>query len=194
MPQIKNVGVFCGSKPGLNDQYADAAKALGKKMADRGMGLVFGGGKIGLMGEVADQVLANGGKVTGIIPQFLNDLEVAHEGVTDLIIVDTMHERKSIMYSKSDAFLILPGGLGTLDECMEIITWKQLRLHELPIVILDICGYWGALRVLFEDIVKGGFAHHKCLDLFTIVESVDEIFEAFNTNTVVDPLILKSHL
>jgi uncharacterized protein (TIGR00730 family) len=146
------------------------------------------------MGEVADQVLANGGKVTGVIPHFLNDLEVAHKEVTELIAVESMHERKHVMFSKSDAFVILPGGLGTLDECMEIITWKQLQVHTRPIVILDVDGYWKSLRVLFQDIVDGGFAHPKALDLFSIVESVDGIFEAITAAPEPDPIVLESHL
>jgi uncharacterized protein (TIGR00730 family) len=146
------------------------------------------------MGEVADQVLAGGGKVTGVIPHFLNDLEIAHGGVTELITVDNMHERKYIMYDKSDAFVILPGGLGTLDECMEILTWKQLQVHASPIVILDIDGYWKALRILFQDIVDGGFAHPKALDLFTIVDSVADVFDAIATASEPDPIILESHL
>ena len=146
------------------------------------------------MGEVADQVLAGGGKVTGVIPQFLNDLEVAHRGVTELITVDSMHERKYLMYNKSDAYVILPGGLGTLDELMEILTWKQLQIHISPIIILDVDGYWGALRLLFQDIIDGGFAHPKALDLFSIVDSVDGVFDAIDASLSPDPIVLESHL
>jgi hypothetical protein len=163
-------------------------------MAERGIGLVFGGGRIGIMGEIADHVLTSGGTVTGVIPHFLNDLEVAHQGVTELITVESMHERKHIMFTKSDAFVILPGGLGTLDECMEIITWKQLQVHDRPIVILDVDGYWKSLKVLFDDIVKGGFAHPKALDLFTIVDSVDGVFDAIADAPEPDPIVLESHL
>jgi len=145
------------------------------------------------MGDVANQVLANGGRVTGVIPHFLDDLEVAHTGVTELITVNSMHERKHIMYDKSDAFVILPGGFGTLDECMEILTWKQLQIHAFPVIILDIDGYWQSLRMLFNDIVNGGFAHPKSLDLFTIVDSVNGVFEAISEAPEPDPIVLDSH-
>ena len=145
MKNIKTIAVYCGSRAGSIGVYKDTARELGRQLAERDIHLVFGGGRIGLMGEVADQVLANGGKVTGIIPHFLNELEVAHQGVTELITVDNMPERKHLMFSKSDAFVILPGGLGTLEECLEILTWKQLLLHKSPIVILDVEGYWKTL-------------------------------------------------
>ena len=194
MENIKAIAVYCGSKPGASPVYASAARELGKQIAERNIRLVFGGGRIGLMGEVADQVLGNGGEVTGVIPHFLNDLEVAHKDVTELITVSSMHERKQIMFSRSDAFVILPGGLGTLDECMEIITWKQLQVHSRPLVILDVEGYWQSLRVLFQDIVDGGFAHPKALELFTIVDRVDEVFTAIAAAPEPDPVVLESHL
>ena len=129
-----------------------------------------------------------------MIPQFLDDLEVAHSGVTELITVKDMHERKALMYKKSDAFVILPGGLGTLDECMEILTWKQLQIHKSPIIILDVAGYWGTLKLLFQDIVDGGFAHSKALDLFSTVDNVDDVFEAIDASSISDPIVLESHL
>jgi uncharacterized protein (TIGR00730 family) len=194
LEHIKAIAVYCGSKSGLKKAYVTVAQELGSQIASRGIRLIFGGGRIGLMGEVADQVLAGGGKVTGVIPHFLDNLEVAHGGVTELITVDSMHERKYIMYNKSDAFVILPGGLGTLDECMEILTWKQLQIHASPVVILDIDGYWKALRILFQDIVDGGFAHPKALDLFSIVDNVDDVFDAIAAASEPDPIILESHL
>ena len=194
MKNINSIAVYCGSKLGTKSTYAMTARELGSQMAARGIRLVFGGGRIGIMGEVADQVLADGGKVTGVIPHFLNDLEVAHKGVTELITVENMHERKHIMFTRSDAFVILPGGLGTLDECLEIITWKQLQLHSCPIVILDVDGYWQSLETLFKDIVKGGFAHPKALDLVSIVDNVDAVFEAINSAPKPDPIVMDSHL
>ena len=194
MKDIKSIAVYCGSKPGAKSAYAIVARELGAQMAARGIRLVFGGGRMGIMGEVADQVLAGGGKVTGVIPHFLDDLEVAHKGVTELIVVENMHERKHIMYTRSDAFVILPGGLGTLDECMEIITWKQLQIHACPIIILDVDGYWRSLRELFKDIVEGEFAHPKALELFSIVNSVDGVFEAINSAPEPDRIVLESHL
>ena len=192
--KITTIAVFCGSKSGTKKIFVEAAQELGNQISKRGISLIFGGGRVGLMGEVADQVLAGGGKVTGVIPQFLNDLEVAHRGVTELITVDSMHERKYLMYNKSDAYVILPGGLGTLDELMEILTWKQLQIHISPIIILDVDGYWGALRLLFQDIIDGGFAHPKALDLFSIVDSVDGVFDAIDASLSPDPILLESHL
>ena len=194
MENVKSIAVYCGSKLGVKSTYAAAARELGAQMAARGISLVFGGGRIGIMGEVADQILAEGGRVTGVIPHFLDDLEVAHKGVTELILVESMHERKNIMFTRSDAFVILPGGFGTLDECMEIITWKQLQIHSSPIIILDVDGYWQSLKTLFEDIVEGGFAHPKALELFSIVDSVDGIFEAITTTEKPDSIVLESHL
>ncbi len=194
MDNIKAIAVYCGSKSGASPVYTATARELGVQLAERNIRLVFGGGRIGIMGEVANQVLENGGEVTGVIPHFLNDLEVAHNDVTELITVESMHERKHIMFNRSDAFVILPGGLGTLDECMEIITWKQLQVHSRPIVILDVGGYWKSLRVLFQDIVDGGFAHPKALELFSIVDSVDGIFEAISAAPEPDPVVLESHL
>ncbi len=193
LKNIKAITVYCGSKSGKKKAYAEIAQELGGEIAKRGIQLVFGGGRIGLMGDVANQVLANGGRVTGVIPHFLDDLEVAHTGVTELITVNSMHERKHIMYDKSDAFVILPGGFGTLDECMEILTWKQLQIHAFPVIILDIDGYWQSLRMLFNDIVNGGFAHPKSLDLFTIVDSVNGVFEAISEAPEPDPIVLDSH-
>jgi len=194
MDNIKSIAVYCGSKLGANPAYAMAAREFGKQIAARGIRLVFGGGRIGMMGEIANQVLAEGGTVTGVIPHFLNNLEVAHKDVTEFIAVESMHERKHIMFTRSDAFVILPGGLGTLDECMEIITWKQLQIHTCPIIILDVNGYWRSLKTLFKDIINGGFAHPKALELFSIVDSVDGIFKAITGAPEPDPIVLKSHL
>lgn len=194
MSDIKSIAVYCGSKLGAKRVYAEAARELGAQMAARGIRLVFGGGHIGLMGEVANQVLAAGGQVTGIIPHFLNDLEVGHKNVTELITVESMHERKHLMFTKSDAFVILPGGLGTLDECMEIITWKQLQIHTRPIVILDVDGYWRSLKKLFQDLVAGDFTHPKALELFSVVDNVDGVFDAIFAAAKPDPIVLESHL
>jgi uncharacterized protein (TIGR00730 family) len=123
MEKLDAIAVFCGSREGSDPAYAQAARQLGAEMAARGIGLVFGGGRIGLMGTIADAVLKGGGHVTGVIPEFLDQLEVSHDGVSELIKVGSMHARKNTMFARADAFVILPGGLGTLDECMEIITW-----------------------------------------------------------------------
>jgi uncharacterized protein (TIGR00730 family) len=194
MNDVSTIAVYCGSKLGAHPAFAKMAQELGQQIAERGIHLVFGGGRVGLMGEVANQALERGGMVTGVIPHFLDDLEVSHNGISELITVDSMHERKRIMYDKSDAFVIMPGGLGTLDECMEILTWKQLQLHSRPVIILDVDGYWEPLRILFESIIVGGFAHPKAFDLFTIVDSVDGVFKAITSAPDPDPIVLDSHL
>ncbi|MAF49271.1 MAG: TIGR00730 family Rossman fold protein [Rhodospirillales bacterium] len=194
MENIKAIAVFCGSREGADPAYAEAARALGHALAERGIELVFGGGRIGLMGVLADAALAGGGRVTGVIPDFLDDLEVGHDAATTLIKVGSMHARKSTMFSRADAFVILPGGLGTLDECMEIITWKQLRQHAKPIVVLDVAGYWRHLHALVEDIIHAGFAHPKARQLFTSVARVEDVFQAITDAPEPDREVLESHL
>jgi len=194
MEKLDAIAVFCGSREGADPAYAQAARQLGAEMAGRGIGLVFGGGRIGLMGIIADAVLKGGGHVTGVIPEFLDQMEVSHDGVSELIKVASMHERKNTMFARADAFVILPGGLGTLDECMEIITWKQLRQHSKPIVVLDVAGYWRGLMALVDDVIDAGFAHPKARQLFTSVTSVEDVFAAINEAPEPDPIVLDSHL
>jgi hypothetical protein len=194
MEKLDAIAVFCGSREGADPAYAQAARQLGAEMAARGIGLVFGGGRIGLMGIIADAVLKGGGHVTGVIPEFLDQMEVSHDGVSELIKVASMHERKNTMFARADAFVILPGGLGTLDECMEIITWKQLRQHSKPIVVLDVAGYWRGLMALVDDVIDAGFAHPKARQLFTSVTSVEDVFAAINEAPEPDPIVLDSHL
>ena len=145
MRDIKSVCVYCGSSSRVRQSYKDAAVELGLILAREGIRLVYGGGQVGIMGIIADTVLKNGGEVTGIIPHFLNESEVGKADVTELIAVDSMHVRKQIMAEKSDAFIVLPGGFGTLDEFFEILTWRQLKLHDKPIVIADVESYWAPL-------------------------------------------------
>jgi uncharacterized protein (TIGR00730 family) len=142
---ITSVCVFCGASSGGNPIYIQTAKAVGKLLASQNITLVFGGGKIGMMGAVADAVLEQGGKVIGVIPQFLKTKEVAHLDVSELIVVDSMHERKTIMHQLSDAVMVLPGGYGTLDELFEMLTWGQLGLHQKPIGLLNVEGYFDGL-------------------------------------------------
>ncbi len=194
MKQIRAIGIFCGSRSGLDPAFAEAARALGAELAARGIKLVFGGGRIGLMGIVADAVLEGGGRAMGVIPGFLDELEVGHDGLSEMVEVGSMHERKARMFVASDAFVVLPGGLGTLDEAFEVITWKQLRLHEKPIVLLDVAGYWSGFSGLIEGAVAGGFAHPKVRDLFSIVASVEEIFPAIESAPEPSREILDSHL
>ena len=174
---MEKVCVFTGAASGINKVYKDAAYQMGQMLALRGLSLVYGGGKLGLMGAVADGMLAANGKVTGIIPKFLDNVEVGHQGVTDLHIIDSMHERKAMMYDAADAFVILPGGLGTLDETMEIITWRQLGLHQKPIIIVNLNGYWDSMLLMFQNIIDQGFMHHGHTGHFDQVEDLDSLMD-----------------
>ena len=152
MKNISCLAVFCGSRNGKANLYSAAAQELGEEMHARGIDLVYGGGSTGIMGELANTLLNKGGRVTGVIPHFLYEREVGYENVTELIKVDTMHIRKQIMYDRADGFVILPGGLGTLEECFEVIAWKQLKLHNKPIILLNIRNCWDNIAALVEEI------------------------------------------
>ncbi|MBW3097895.1 TIGR00730 family Rossman fold protein [Pseudohoeflea coraliihabitans] len=159
---IRTICIYCGSQPGLNPAYRDAARILGAAMAERGIGLVYGGGTCGIMGTIADAVLEGHGHVTGIIPEFLMDKEASHESLerlNALHITRDMHERKHLMFEKSDAFVALPGGIGTLEELIEIMTWAQLGRHAKPIVLADIDGFWAPLKSLIDHMTNQGFIH-----------------------------------
>jgi hypothetical protein len=151
---IQRVLVFCGSSPGARPEYAESASALGRLLAQRGLGLVYGGARVGLMGAVADGALAAGGEVIGVIPRSLVEHEIAHTGLSDLREVTTMHERKALMAELSDAVIALPGGTGTLDELFELFTWSQLGLHRMPIGVLDVAGYWQPLLAMLDHMVN----------------------------------------
>ena len=164
MDGLRQVCVFCGSKVGRRPEYEHAAVTLGKELARRGAGLVYGGGSIGLMGAIADAVMAEGGEVTGVIPRDLFAVEVEHRSVTTLHRVDSMHERKALMYGLADAFVALPGGLGTLEELSETLTWVQIGLHAKPVGILDVAGYYDALQAFLEHSVAEGFTKARSLE------------------------------
>jgi uncharacterized protein (TIGR00730 family) len=172
MRQVRRVCVYCGSSGAVDDRYREAASELGRSLAAAGIGLVFGGGRIGLMGLVADAALAAGGHVIGVIPAALRDRELAHQGVSELVIVGNMHERKRMMTEKADAFAVLPGGIGTLDETFESLTWRQLGLHDKPIFLVDVAGYWQPLAELLDHIVGHGFAAPLVPRLIEIVPDV----------------------
>ena len=172
MSSIQRLCVYCGSSGAVDRQYREAASELGARLAAAGIGLVFGGGRVGLMGLLADAALAGGGEVIGIIPSRLRDAELAHPGATELVVVESMHERKRVMAEKADAFAVLPGGIGTLDEMFEILSWKQLGLHGKPILLADIGGYWAPLRALLDDIVAKGFARPEARELLRVVPTV----------------------
>ena len=180
MASVKRLCVYCGSSSRVDAIYRDASRTLGSILAAAGIELIYGGGRVGLMGILADAVLAGGGRVTGIIPAHLHDAEVGHHGISELLVVGSMHERKRLMFERSDAFVALPGGLGTLDETFEILTWKQLRLHDKPIVIVDIGGYWQKLLALIDQIVDEGFAAPGILGHFQTVERVEDVLPAIS--------------
>jgi hypothetical protein len=148
--------VFCGSSTPDDPRFADAARALGTELAERGIDLVYGGGRVGLMGVLADAALEAGGRVTGVIPVGLFSREVGHTGLTELYEVATMHERKQLMYDLADAFIALPGGLGTLDELAEVVTWAQLGLHRKPVALLDVDAFWDPLVAQLDRMVEVG--------------------------------------
>jgi len=172
---MKKLCVFTGAATGNDPRFADAAHQLGQILASRNLGLVYGGGKSGLMGKIADAVIAADGHATGIIPKFLDNVEIAHRGLNDLHVIDTMHERKNMMYEIADGFIIMPGGLGTLDETMEIITWRQLGLHRKPIIIANLHGYWDHMLLLFQNIIDEGFMHHGHTGHFEHVDDMDAL-------------------
>lgn len=155
--ELRSVTVFCGSNPGYDPAYAAAARELGTELAERDIGLVYGGGAVGLMGIVADATLAAGGRVTGVIPQHLWDKEVGHRGLTELLVVESMHERKLAMADRADGFIALPGGVGTLEELFEVLTWTQLGIHHKPVGVLDVAGFYAPLLAFLDTAVTAGF-------------------------------------
>lgn len=162
---MKRICVFCGSNKGAKPAYIEAAKSLGKVLVKKNIGLIYGGGKVGLMGVIADEVLAGGGEVIGVIPQSLVAREVAHQTVTQMHIVNSMHERKALMADLSDGFMALPGGMGTLDEFCEILTWAQLGIHQKPCGILNVENYFTPLLAMFDHAMREGFLRdtHRAL-------------------------------
>jgi uncharacterized protein (TIGR00730 family) len=175
MAVIKRLCVYCGSSPGVDPSYQTAAAQLGTRLAQSSVELIYGGGRVGLMGVLADAALAAGGRVTGVIPRLLHDREVAHPGVSDMIVVGSMHERKQRMFDLADAFVVLPGGLGTLDETIEILTWRQLGLHDKPVIIADIAAYWAPLLGLIEHVIADGFAYAPLRDYYRVVARVEDV-------------------
>jgi uncharacterized protein (TIGR00730 family) len=172
MPDIQSVAVFCGSNAGDDPVYRRAAEALGDGLARAGKTLIFGGGRVGLMGAVADAALKAGGRVVGVIPDFLTRREVAHPSVSELIVTDTMHVRKTRMFELADAFVSMPGGLGTFDETIEIITWRQLGLHDKPVLICDVAGSAAPLLAMIEAAIAHGFAGPEVRRLYQKVDGV----------------------
>ncbi len=178
---IRSVVVFCGSRVGHDPAWRNAAEALGRGLASSGIQLIYGGGRVGLMGAVADGALAGSGLVTGIIPDFLRAREVAHPGVTDLHVTDTMHRRKALMFERADAFVTLPGGLGTLDETIEIMTWRQLGLHDRPLLIANLNGWATDLLTLLNSFVTDGFTDASSRALYEVLPDVPAILRRLVT-------------
>ncbi len=175
MKSIHSLCVFCGSRAGADPAFSAAAEQLGRSLAARGVRLIYGGGSIGLMGILMQAVLDNGGQVTGVIPEFLMRREVGNPDLTELIVVDSMHERKRRMFELADAFAVLPGGLGSLDEAIEIITWRQLGLHSKPIAVLSVEDYWASFEALMEQAIARGFADGAIRTLFTVTGDVESM-------------------
>ena len=172
---IQSVCVFCGASTGNSPEYQDSAFKLGKSLADNGIRLVYGGGSTGLMGVIANSVLDSGGEVTGIIPDYLKDRELGHQNLTHLEVVGSMHERKRRMFDLADGIVVLPGGVGTLEEALEVITWKQLGMHNKPIVILNIQNYWQQLDDLIKATIDNGFAAPPTRGLYELVDTPNEV-------------------
>ncbi|NTW69973.1 MAG: TIGR00730 family Rossman fold protein [Chlorobiaceae bacterium] len=171
---ISTVTAYCSSSNQAPGEYFTAAEALGRALAKNGIGLVFGGGRVGLMGCIADAVLENGGRVKGIIPRFLEEREVAHYGLSELHVVETMHERKMKLAEWGDAYLVLPGGFGTIDELMEVITWKHLGHHQKPIILLNINGFWEPLLNFFERIANEHMIPEEHGKQYSVCDTVED--------------------
>jgi uncharacterized protein (TIGR00730 family) len=174
-PSPVSLCVFCGARFGNDPATRDTAVQLGALLAREGITLVYGGGGVGLMGLVANAALAGGATVIGVIPQFLLKREAGHPDLTETVVVETMHERKLQMFERSDAFVVLPGGLGTLEEFFEVLSWRTLGLHSKPIVIIDQGGYWQPLAALLRGVVEGGFAERTHLDHVAFVSDLDDL-------------------
>jgi len=174
---VKALAVYCGSAAGAQPAFADAARATAAAMVDRGVDLVYGGGRLGLMGVIADAVLAGGGRVYGVIPQSLVNLEVAHNGLTELYTVDTMHERKARMTDLADAFLALPGGIGTLDELFEAWSWNALGYHKKPLCLLNVDGFWDGMIEFIDHATKSGFLSAQRRSQLLVAETPERAVE-----------------
>jgi uncharacterized protein (TIGR00730 family) len=176
---VQRICVYAGSSPGRDPAYAETAAELARLLASRGIGVVYGGGKVGLMGILADTALEAGGEVIGVIPQDLIDREIGHPGLTELHVVGSMHERKALMAELSDAFIALPGGAGTLEELIEIYTWSQLGLHRKPMGVLNVSGYYDGLAALLDHAVHEGFVRERNREAMHFATTPAELLESF---------------
>jgi uncharacterized protein (TIGR00730 family) len=175
MPTLTSVCVFCGSSLGTDDRYADAARDFGARLARRGLTLVYGGARRGLMGALADAALDDGGRVTGVIPRGLWEREVGHTGLSELLVVDSMHERKALMSERADAFVALPGGAGTLEELFEVWTWALLGIHAKPVGLLDVDGFYAPLLAMVDHMVDAGFMRPAQRQMLVVDDDPDRL-------------------
>ena len=175
---IKKVCVYCASSSKVNSQYVETARKLGKILAENDLELVYGGGSVGLMGVLADSVLETGGRVTGVLPRFMVAVEWQHNGLTELVLTETMHERKEKMAELADAVVALPGGCGTMEELLEMITWKQLGIHSQPIVIVNVNEYYTHLLAQFQQAADELFMRPQHLEMWSVVTDADEVLRA----------------
>lgn len=174
---MKRICVFCGSNPGVNPLYLETAEKVGAFLAANNIELVYGGGRVGLMGKVADSVMQNGGRVIGIIPKALDRKEIAHQGLTELYVVGSMHERKAQMAELSDGFIALPGGIGTFEEFCEIVTWAQLGIHQKPCALMNVGGFYDAFIALFEHSMDQGFIRPEHRALVLVESEIEKLYE-----------------
>jgi uncharacterized protein (TIGR00730 family) len=179
VPALSSVCVFCGSNGGADPAYLAAAEAVGAGLAQRGIRTVYGGGRVGLMGALADSARAAGGEVVGVMPKALVDREIGHTGIDDLRVVDTMHERKALMVELSDAFVALPGGIGTLEELFEVYTWAQLGIHAKPLALLDVAGYYEPLAAFLDHAVAQRFLRAETRGMLAVADSIEGVLETF---------------
>ena len=182
MPRLSSICVFCGSNAGADPAYLEAAEAVGRRLAQRGVRVVYGGGKVGMMGAVADAVRDEGGDVIGVIPQAIVDLEIGHDGLDDLRVVGSMHERKALMAELSDAFIALPGGIGTLEELFEVYTWAQLGIHAKPLGLLDVAGYFRPLVAFLDHAVQERFLRPETRTLLAVSDDLDDLLAALEAS------------
>ncbi len=178
MAEIKSICVFCGSSSAVAETHKDAARRFGAILAENGVRLIYGGGRVGLMGLVANGAAQAGGEVIGVIPDFLDRIEVGNREISELVVTDSMHARKAKMYELADAFVTLPGGLGSLDETFEVITWTQLKLSAKPFVVVNVDGYWRPLLALIDHVIAAGFARPANRDILQVVDDVEAVLPA----------------
>lgn len=178
MTEVKSICLYCGSRTGADPRFAAMAEAFGAMLAKAGIRLVYGGGSVGLMGMAARSTLAHGGEAVGVIPGHLDHVEITQSGLTELHVVPNMHSRKHMMFELSDAFVSLPGSIGTLDETIEVITWKQLQLHDKPILLVNADGYWEPFEALIAHVIAAGFAGQETRTLYTLVDGVGDVLPA----------------